>query len=160
MIAAPSGRCALCKSRDRDVIQTQSLALLSRDEVCKIEFSVCRACGHLQQWPPVSPELMAHHYQSFATYELFGDPAQLKDAAPSRHAGRFLSLVSDIGLPPGCVYEVGCASGEMLNQFRKAGWAVKGCDPSPSAIAQAGAIFGIEADLGGEEDAIPRQKNL
>jgi len=159
-IAAPSGRCALCKSRDRDVIQTQSLALLSRDDVCKIEFSVCRACGHLQQWPPVSPELMAHHYQSFATYELFGDPARLKDAAPSRHARRFLSLVSDIGLAPGRAYEVGCASGEMLNQFRKQGWRVMGCDLSPSAIGQAKTIFGIEADLGGEEEAVPRQNNL
>jgi SAM-dependent methyltransferase len=159
-IAASSGRCALCKSRDRDVVQTQSLALMSRDEVCKIEFSVCRACGHLQQWPPVSPELMAHHYRSFATYELFGDPARLKDAAPSRHAGRFLSLVSDIGLIPGRVYEVGCASGEMLNQFRKQGWRVMGCDLSPSAIGQAKTIFGIEADLGGEEEAVPRQNNL
>jgi SAM-dependent methyltransferase len=155
-----AGHCALCKSPDRDVVQPQSLALLNRDDTCKIDFSVCRACGHLQQWPPVAPELMAHHYQSIATYELFGDPARLRDAAPSRHAGRFLSLASDIGLTPGRVYEVGCASGEMLNQFRKQGWAVIGCDPSPSAIGQARTIFGIEVDLGGEEDAIPRQNNL
>jgi SAM-dependent methyltransferase len=159
-VAAPSGHCALCKSRDRDVIQTQSLALMSRDEACKIEFSVCRACGHLQQWPPVSPQLIAHHYQSFAAYELFGDAARLKGAAPSRHAGRFLSLVSDVGLAPGRIYEVGCASGEMLNQFRKQGWSVMGCDPSPSAIRQARTLFGIEADLGGEEEAVPRQNNL
>ncbi len=152
--------CALCKSRGREVIQTQSLALLSRAETCEIDFSVCRACGHLQQWPPVPPELMAHHYQSFATYELFGDAAQLRAAPPSRHAQRFLSLVSDIGLAPGRVYEIGCASGEMLNQFRGRGWTVTGCDLSPSAIAQAKIIFGIAADMGGEEETIPHQNDL
>jgi SAM-dependent methyltransferase len=152
--------CALCKGRERDIVQTQSLALLNREQPCEIHFSVCRTCGHLQQWPPVSPELMAHHYQTFATYELFGDPAQLHGAAPSRHAGRFLSLVSDVGLAPGRAYEIGCASGEMLNQFRKQGWSVTGCDPSPSAIGQARSIFGIDADLGDEETALTRHKDL
>lgn len=153
-------RCALCNGPDREIVQTQSLALLNREQPCEIHFSVCHICGHLQQWPPVSPELMAHHYQSVAAYELFGDPAQLREAAPSRHAGRFLSLVSDIGLAPGRAYEVGCAAGEMLNQFRKRGWSVSGCDVSPSAIGQAKNIFGIDADLGGEEIAITRQKDL
>src|SRR3954463_7467968 len=126
--------CALCKSPDRDVVQTQSLALLNRQELCKIDFSVCRTCGHLQQWPPVPSELMAYHYRTFATYELVGEPEKLRSAPPSRHARRFLSLARDIGLAPGRAYEVGCASGEMLNQFRQAGWQVSGCDPSPSAI--------------------------
>jgi SAM-dependent methyltransferase len=152
--------CALCKGPDRDIVQTQSLALLNREQPCEIQFSVCRTCGHLQQWPPVTPELMAHHYQSVAAYELFGDSAQLREAAPSRHAGRFLSLVSDIGLAPGRAYEVGCASGEMLNQFRKRGWSVSGCDLSPSAIGQARSVFGIDADLGGEESVITRQTDL
>jgi len=157
---ANPGLCAVCKSSDREVIQTQSLALLGRGQPYDIHFSVCGACGHLQQWPPVTPELMAHHYESFATYELFGDIAQLRDAAPSRHARRFASLVADIGLAPGRAYEVGCASGEMLNQFHKNGWSVAGCDLSPSAIGQARTIFGIEADLGGEEITITRHKDL
>ena len=103
---------------------------------------------------------MAHHYESLAAYELFGDPARLRQAPPSPHAGWFLSLIRDIGLTPGKAYEIGCASGEMLNQFRNQGWQVGGCDPSPSATAQAAAIFGIAADLGGEETALGRQKNL
>ena len=159
-MALPAPLCAVCKSSEREIIQSQSLALLGRDEPCRIDFSACKACGHLQQWPPVSPELMAHHYRSFAAYEVFGDAAQLRAAAPSRHAKRFLSLVSGIGLAPGRAYEVGCASGEMLNQFRRQGWTVSGCDPSPSAIAQAKTIFGIAADLGGEETAIARQAGL
>jgi SAM-dependent methyltransferase len=152
--------CALCKSGDRDVIQTQSLALLNHDTPCEISFCVCKACGHLQQWPPVSATLMAHHYQSIATYELFGAPAALRAAPPARHAKRFLSLVSDIGLAPGRAYEIGCASGEMLHQFRQQGWQVAGCDPSPSAVSQAKAIFEIEADLGDEEETLPIRENL
>jgi len=152
--------CALCGSVDREIVQTQSLALLNRQEACRIDFSVCRACGHLQQWPPVTPELMAHHYRSFATYEVFGDTEQLRAAPPSPHAQRFLALVSALNLPRGRAYEVGCASGAMLHQFRNQGWQVGGCDPSPSATAQAASVFGIDVDLGAEENTLPRQRNL
>jgi SAM-dependent methyltransferase len=154
------GLCAVCGSGARLIVQSQKLALLGRDEPCTIHFSACRACGHLQQWPPVPPELMAYHYRTFATYELVGEPAKLRAAPPSRHAVRLLSLARDIGLSPGRAYEVGCASGEMLNQFRQVGWQVGGCDPSPSAVAQAKRIFDIDADLGGEEDTVPRHQGL
>jgi SAM-dependent methyltransferase len=161
MIIPPNpGHCAICKSSDREIVQPQSLALLNRNEPCNIYFSVCGNCGHLQQWPPVSSDLMAYHYDTFASYELHGDPEQLRAAMPSRHASRFLSLARDIGLAPGRAYEVGCASGEMLNQFRREGWDVRGCDPSPSAISQARAIFDIAADIGGEEEVLPRQRDL
>jgi SAM-dependent methyltransferase len=159
-LPANSSHCAICKSSDGETVQTQSLALLGRDDTCVVAFSVCRNCGHLQQWPPVSPELMADHYRTFATYELFGDPERLRAAPPGRHAKRFLSLVRDVGFSPGCAYEIGCASGEMLHQFRQLGWQVRGCDPSPSAAAQAKAIFGIDVEIGSEETALSRQKNL
>jgi len=158
--ASDPGPCAVCGGGTREIVQTQSLALLDRDAPCEIHFSTCRTCGHLQQWPPVPPDLMAYHYRTFATYELVGEPEKLRAAAPSRHAARLLSLARGIGLTPGRAYEVGCASGEMLNQFRREGWDVSGCDPSPSAIAQAKTIFGIEAELGGEEDTLPRRQGL
>lgn len=156
----PVGHCALCKSGDREIIQTQSLALLNRDDPCRIDFSLCRTCGHLQQWPPVPPNLMAYHYRTFATYEEFGTAERLRAAPPSRHAQRFLSLVADLGLAPGRAYEVGCASGAMLHQFRSRGWQVQGCDPSPSAVSQAQTIFNIDVDLGDEECTIASQENL
>ncbi|HJT44219.1 MAG TPA: class I SAM-dependent methyltransferase [Rhizomicrobium sp.] len=155
-----TGRCALCGSGEREVVQSQSLALLSREEPCRIDFGVCRTCGHIQQWPPVAADVMAYHYRSFATYEVFGDAERLRAAPPSRHAKRFLSLVADMGLAPGHAYEVGCACGDMLHQFRNLGWQVGGCDPSPSAIAQAASIFGIAVDLGSEEETVRHQKNL
>ena len=154
------GVCALCKSSEREIVQTQSLAILNRDDACRIDFSLCRTCGHLQQWPPVPPELMDYHYRTFATYELFGDAARLRAVPPQPHVQRFLSLVQDLAIAPGQVYEVGCASAAMLHQFRNHGWQVRGCDPSPSAVSQAKNIFGIEVDLGNEEDIVPRQSNL
>ncbi len=154
------GHCALCKNGDREIVQTQSLALLNRDDSCRIDFSLCRTCGHLQQWPQVAPELMAHHYRTFAAYEVFGTAERLRAAPPSRHAQRFLALVGGLGLAPGRAYEVGCASGAMLHQFRKQGWQVRGCDPSPSAVSQAQAIFNIGVDLGDEESAVSGQENL
>jgi len=156
----PAGHCALCKSREREIIQTQCLALLNRDEPCRIDFSLCRVCGHLQQWPQVAPELMAHHYRTFATYEMFGSAERLRAAPPSRHAHRFLSLAASVNLAPGRAYEVGCASGAMLHQFRKQGWRVSGCDPSPSAASQARAVFGIHVDLGEEQAVLSPHENF
>jgi len=152
--------CAVCNGHDHEIVQTQSCVLLNRKEPCDIHFGVCRGCGHLQQWPPVEPDLMDYYYRTFATYELFGEPETLRAAPPSRHAKRFLSLANDAGLAPGRVYEVGGASGEMLNQFRRLGWDVRGCDLSQSAAEQAKSVFGIEVDLGGEETTLPLQKNL
>jgi len=153
-------KCAICKGTDREIVQTQSLALLNRSDPCLIHFSVCRSCGHLQQWPPVQPELMEHHYRTFATYELFDEAQALRAAPPSRHARRFLSLARDLELKPGSAYEVGSASGEMLHHFRQQGWRVSGCDPSPSAVKQAKSIFDIDIDLGTEEGLLPQKKNL
>jgi SAM-dependent methyltransferase len=48
----------------------------------------------------------------------------------------------------------------MLHQFRRLGWRVGGCDPSPSAIAQAESIFDVQADLGDEADILPRRRDL
>jgi SAM-dependent methyltransferase len=155
-----AGHCGLCGSADRRPVQTQRLALLGRTDACRIDFCVCGACGHIQQWPPVPPELMAHHYRSFATYEEFGEAESLRAAPPSRHAKRFLKLTADLELAPGQAYEIGCASGAMLHHFRNRGWQVAGCDPSPSAVSQAGAIFGISADMGDEADALPRLHGL
>ena len=103
---------------------------------------------------------MAYHYRTFATYEVFGDAARLRAAPPARHAERFLALAAELGLVPGRAYEVGCASGAMLHQFRKQGWQVRGCDPSPSAVSQARTIFDIEVDLGDEEQSISGHKDL
>ena len=156
MDASPTaGLCGLCGSADRRPVQTQRLALLGRDEPCTIDFCVCGACGHIQQWPPAPPDVMAHHYRSFATYEVFGETEALRAAPASRHAKRFLKLAADLGLAPGRAYEIGCASGAMLHQFRNHGWQVSGCDPSPSAISQAATIFGIGADLGDEAEVLP-----
>jgi len=159
-VSQTSGHCGLCGSADRRAIQTQRLALLGRDKPCAIDFCVCGACGHIQQWPPAPPELMADHYRSFAAYEVFGDAKTLRAAAPSRHAKRFLKLTADLGLAPGRAYEIGCASGAMLHQFRNHGWQVAGCDPSPSAISQAAGIFDIGADLGDEADVLPHLGGL
>src|SRR3954463_13633741 len=96
-ISASIDSCMLCECADREIVQTQSLALLNRDALCEVHFAVCHSCGHLQQWPPVPPELMAHHYRTFASYELFGNPADLRATPPRRHAGRLLSPARDIG---------------------------------------------------------------
>ena len=61
----------------------------------------------------------------------------LRAAPPSRHAARFLSLAQDIGLAPGRAYEVGCASGEMLNQFRRAAGRSAAATPRLPRSAQA-----------------------
>lgn len=103
---------------------------------------------------------MLRHYETMSNYTAFSDAEALRAAPPIALTRRLLSLVRDIGQPVGRMYEIGCATGLHLHQFRSAGWAVSGCEPSPRAAEQADEIYGIHVDVGDEATCVPRQTGL
>jgi SAM-dependent methyltransferase len=104
----------------------------------------CEDCGLVLQDPAVSPETIERQYAMFSNYLAFG----AGDPPLSPTAGRMLDCVSRARLTPGKVYDVGAAAGFMLWHFRTRGWSISGCDPSPAAVAQAKARYGVELDTG------------
>lgn len=157
-LPAPA-RCGVCGGGAFSVIQRQSLALagLGRHE---LTFGACIGCGHVQQTPPVPEAMMLRHYETMSNYTAFGDAEALRAAPPIALTRRLLSLVAGTGQSAGRMYEIGCATGLHLHQFRAAGWTVSGCEPSPRAAEQAGEIYGIHVDVGDEATCLPRHAGL
>ncbi|MFT3809198.1 MAG: class I SAM-dependent methyltransferase [Micropepsaceae bacterium] len=151
--------CGVCGGERFDIVQRQSLELagLGRHDLA---FGICEGCGHLQQAPPVPEAVMLRHYETMSNYTAFSDPAALRAAAPIALTRRLLSLVRDTGRAAGRLYEIGCATGLHLHQFRKEGWSVSGCDPSSLAAQQACDIYEIDVDAGDEASCLPRQSDL
>ncbi len=116
----------------------------------------CEGCGLVIQDPAVSPATMARQYGLFSNYLAFGDD----DPPLSPTARRLLDAVSEAGLKPGRIYDVGAAAGFMLWHFRRHGWAVGGCDFSPAAVDQAKDRFGIDLDTGACELTLPGHAGL
>lgn len=50
-----------------------------------------------------------------------------------RQARRYLGYLHSLGIAPGRLLDVGCAAGFFLDEARRAGWTVQGCDVSPYA---------------------------
>ena len=152
-------RCALCGADDIEVLQTQSLALVGLGQQ-ELTFGICKQCGHLQQSPPAPPDVMQRHYEFFSHYTLSDDMESVRSAPPGPQTKRLLSITRDVGAVPGRMYEIGCATGLHLHQFRKLGWSVGGCDPSPKTVSQAKTIYSIDLDVGGEEECLSKQSAL
>lgn len=155
--AQPMDACPLCGAGAAVEAQAQTLALAGLG-VAHIGFGHCDACGHIHQVRRASDALLREHYAAYSNYTCF-DPQAARAAAPGNLTRRLLSL-AEARAPKGMAYEVGCATGYHLTHFRRAGWAVGGCDPSPKAVAQAREIFDIAVDCGTDAQMLPRRDGL
>ncbi|MFZ1991106.1 MAG: class I SAM-dependent methyltransferase [Alphaproteobacteria bacterium] len=154
----PLAPCPLCGAASGHIAQNQRLALAGLGSV-SVGFGYCGECGHIYQVKPPTEAQLAKHYEQFSNYTAL-DPQAARKAPPTRGTLRLLALAEAHSVNRGLIYEVGCAIGAHLNHFRRAGWQVSGCDPSPKACAQAKAIHGIEIDCGTEAEILPRRSEL
>lgn len=148
--AGASRPCVICDADEGPQVFGSQLDICGLGAVT-FGIRCCGACGMVQQSPAVSAEVLAQQYRLFSNYTQFdqGDPPL---SAP---AARMLALVERRRVAPGRVYDVGAATGAALWHFRRRGWAVSGCDPSPKAVEQARLSNGITLDLGDEHEALP-----
>lgn len=61
---------------------------------------------------------------------------------------RVLRRMGDFGLTAGALFDVGCATGFFLDEARKQGWRVAGCDVSPYAGKLARERLGLDVQVG------------
>jgi SAM-dependent methyltransferase len=144
--------CFVCGSTEGETVFETTMDVCGLGHVT-YALRCCSHCGLTLQDPAVSPETMLRQYQTFSNYTAFGsgEPPLIDTAR------RMLAMVQAESVTPGRMYDVGASSGSMLWHFRKFGWAVAGCDPSPKACEQARERNGIEVGLGGDEETLPHR---
>jgi len=147
--------CFVCLSTEGVEMFAQELEVCGLGSVC-YALRCCQNCGLVLQDPAVAPLTMQRQYAMFSNYLAFHDG----DPPLSPTAGRMLDLVSRALPTTGRIYDVGAAAGFMLWHFRARGWTIGGCDPSPAAVAQAEARYGIELDIGSCEHTLRNHAGL
>ena len=113
----------------------------------------CRHCGLMRTNPRPAPAGMGFYYPAdYGPYVT----SQMGITGPAwqRLARRFISTRAEIipPLPPGRLFEIGCAAGGFLRRMLAQGWQVEGLEFSPTAAAHAQAS-GLKVQVGPLEQA-------
>jgi SAM-dependent methyltransferase len=118
------------------------------------DLSLCLECGHLFADPCPTPEFI------FSLYGGVEDPLY-EDEAEGR-ARNFLGILKQLeSLAPGKgpLFDVGAATGILLDLARSRGWQPDGIEPSAWAVRVAGAKYGLTLRQGPFESAsLPRDR--
>ncbi len=108
----------------------------------------CAACQYGVTDPQLSDEELAPYYDATGYYESYYEHSGAAAGSPlhrlrARHRRRSASRryrrqpFQLDGVAPGRVLDVGCGSGDLLEQFATRGWQTYGVDPSAAATAAA-----------------------
>jgi SAM-dependent methyltransferase len=129
---------------------------LTRDEI-KItdsrygktwDLSLCLDCGHLFADPCPTPEFI------FSLYGEVEDPLYEDEAAGrARNFLRILKRLETLVPERGRLFDVGAATGILLDLARSRGWQPDGIDPSAWAVGVAAARYGLSLRHGPFESA-------
>ena len=112
------------------------------------DMSLCLECGHLFADPCPTPEFI------FKLYGEVEDPLYEEEAAG--RARNFLGILEQLeSLVPnrGPLFDVGAATGILLDLARARGWPVDGIDPSAWAVGVAASKYGLALRQGPFESA-------
>ena len=115
-------------------------------EVARVSLVRCTGCDLVyREAPPESfPHAMAFGESFFAGDVKGGYGDYLRDESVTRHQARdYLRLIERFSPPPGRLFDGGCATGFLLDEARRRGWVVSGCDASPWAAAWARDRLGL-----------------
>lgn len=102
------------------------------------DMSLCLECGHLFADPCPTPEFI------FSLYGAVEDPLYEEEAAGrSRNFLRILRRLEALVPEKGPIFDVGAATGILLDLARSRGWQPDGLEPSAWAVGVAAAKYGL-----------------
>jgi len=150
MEATDARPCPVCGGADARPLYRQRFARLSGgNPVSGYDVVVCEACGAgFARGIPSQAELDAY-YRDLSKYENAerGGGASPADAARFEAIAR--SLAPFVPSSEAAVLDVGCATGGLLAEIRRLGFArVEGLDPSPACAESARSLHGLEVRTG------------
>ena len=118
------------------------------------DLSICRGCGHIFANPCPTAEYLA------SLYGRVEDPLYEDEAAGrSRNFLRILRRLEELLPGKGGIFDVGAATGILLDLARRRGWEPAGIEPSSWAIKAAVETYGLRLIEGAFETAsLPRDR--
>lgn len=137
--------CFVCDSINGTSISIGKYYIASLGSL-NLKLKVCKKCGSVFQNEIVDEETMGTYYKKFSNYlnqSLDNNPNELNTDCDER----LFSVIQD-NLKTQSVYDIGCATGHLLNKLKSNGWKVGGCDPSPEAVKIADKKYDIKLDCG------------
>jgi SAM-dependent methyltransferase len=112
------------------------------------DLGLCRDCRHVFANPCPTPALMS------ALYASVEDPLYDEEAAGrGRNFAKILAALERLGPGRGRLFDVGAATGILLDLARGRGWATDGIEPSAWAVRFAKSKYGLEVRPGDFETA-------
>jgi SAM-dependent methyltransferase len=112
------------------------------------DLSICVDCGHIFANPCPTPDLLA------SLYRLVEDPLYEDEAGGrSKNFRRILRRLEKLIPEKGGLFDVGAATGILLDLARKRGWEPAGIEPSSWAVRMAGQKYRLKLFEGRLETA-------
>jgi len=118
------------------------------------DLSVCGSCGHIFANPCPTPEYLT------SLYGRVEDPLYEDEAAGrSKNFLRILRRLEKLVPEKGGIFDVGAATGILLDLARRRGWEPAGIEPSSWAIKEAAEKYGLRLIKGTLETAsLPKER--
>lgn len=141
--AAPA--CRVCGSHRTSLHLSHPGSSLIRCGECTVVFSVDE---------PDAEQIKEHYSAAYFSGGEVEYADYLGDEVAHRaQARRYLAKLQALGLRPSTLFDVGCAAGFFLDEARKSGWTVAGCDVSAAALDHARRNLGLDVTEGDFLDA-------
>jgi SAM-dependent methyltransferase len=154
-----AGACPAC-----DGVGVRPLLTLRRDRyrallphLPPVRFAVCVSCGLVRQEPRPSSDDLRELYSAGLRAFLGAatpDGAYLRFAERGAAADRATVRRLLPALGAGRVFEIGCATGQLLRLFAAEGWAVSGVEPDAKYAAFGREQYGLDIATGFFEDLV------
>ncbi len=151
---AAEGTCPVCRTPAPPLAFVKNGYPMHRCPTCQLVYSAR---------PPQGEKLEALYSAQYFTDGGAGYPDYIADERTHRRQARsYLRKISKLDAKPGSVLDVGCATGFFLDEARKAGWTVSGCELSEYAQRFAERELGLDVVRAGFLDPhfVPRPESF
>jgi SAM-dependent methyltransferase len=143
MVRVPENdeRCPVCHVMSPPLAFVKNGYPMHRCTSCELVFS---------SRPPGGDKLEALYSAEYFTEGGAGYPDYIADERTHRRQARtYLKRIAKLGVSAGALLDIGCAAGFFLDEARRNGWRVQGCELSAYAHAHASRNLGLDVARAG-----------
>ena len=144
--------CNFCSSTAYETLFTGPDLLLKKDGAFTLVR--CDECGLIYQNPRLNEVELAPHYpEDYHPFHTDSPEDRVAELSEQHDMTRRFKRVMNHAGQAGKILDVGCATGQFLNQMATQGWSAVGVEPSEFAAEYARQTFGLDVRTTLLEDA-------